>query len=214
MQRWPPFIGPLPECLCGCGKMVTLAYCKRNSQIPNKYIMGHSNKGKKLSIDHRHKLSLSHRSKGRRFGADNPFFGKKHSAITLKRMSDALTGKTPSAQTRLKMSVAKRGSRHPHWQGGISYLPYTPDFNAIKKTTIRQRDRFCCQLCKAKESLDRKLSIHHIDYNKKNNLNDNLISLCISCHAKTNFNRDYWRSLFHEILETKPVPPQTLLFAL
>lgn len=34
--------------------------------------------------------------------------------------------------------------------------------------------------------------VHHIDYDKKNNNPENLITLCHSCHAKTNSNREYW----------------------
>jgi hypothetical protein len=37
-----------------------------------------------------------------------------------------------------------------------------------------------------------KLPVHHIDYDKKNNVPLNLISLCKSCHSKTGYNRDNW----------------------
>jgi hypothetical protein len=36
------------------------------------------------------------------------------------------------------------------------------------------------------------LDIHHIDYDKNNLQENNLISLCQKCHGKTNFNREYW----------------------
>lgn len=39
----------------------------------------------------------------------------------------------------------------------------------------------------------RVLSIHHIDYNKENCSESNLITLCNQCHARTNYNRDYWQ---------------------
>jgi len=41
-----------------------------------------------------------------------------------------------------------------------------------------------------------KLDIHHIDYNKKNNADNNLIPLCKHCHAKTNFKREEWETFF------------------
>jgi hypothetical protein len=44
--------------------------------------------------------------------------------------------------------------------------------------------------------IGKKLQIHHIDYNKKNNNLNNLISLCLSCHTKTGFNRSYWEKYF------------------
>lgn len=37
-----------------------------------------------------------------------------------------------------------------------------------------------------------------IDYDKDNLDPNNLISLCNSCHAKTNKNRDYWINLFNK----------------
>jgi len=40
-----------------------------------------------------------------------------------------------------------------------------------------------------------------IDYNKENLEESNLISLCMPCHRKTNFNRDYWQNLL--LVKTK-----------
>lgn len=41
-----------------------------------------------------------------------------------------------------------------------------------------------------------RLSVHHIDYDKANLAPDNLASLCVRCHVKTNFNRESWVALF------------------
>ena len=41
-----------------------------------------------------------------------------------------------------------------------------------------------------------KLKRNHIDYDKLNCNPDNLISLCNSCHSKTNYNRNYWINYF------------------
>ena len=63
-----------------------------------------SQKGKKrkpLSIEHRRKLSKAFK------GEKHPFFGKKHSAETRRKMSEA--HKNPSAETRRKMSEAHKG---------------------------------------------------------------------------------------------------------
>ena len=48
---------------------------------------------------------------------------------------------------------------------------------------------------------NRKLNIHHIDYNKQNCNEENLITLCDKCHCRTNFNRDYWFTYFTELLK-------------
>jgi len=37
-------------------------------------------------------------------------------------------------------------------------------------------------------------------WNKKNSKEDNLISLCASCHCKTNSNREYWTNYFQNKL--------------
>ena len=49
------------------------------------------------------------------------------------------------------------------------------------------------------------MSIHHIDYNKLNNDEDNLISLCRKCHLKTNkkINRNYYYKYFKEKIKNE-----------
>ena len=45
---------------------------------------------------------------------------------------------------------------------------------------------------------------HHIDYNKDNLDESNLILLCKKCHGKTNHNhRDKWIELFTEKMEAR-----------
>lgn len=91
------------------------------------------------------------------------------------------------------------------WLGGISFELYTPEFNKRLKEQIRMRDNYTCQLCGAPQN-GISLAVHHIDYNKKNNSEYNLISLCPSpsnCHNKTTHNREYWTTYFNEIIKLK-----------
>jgi hypothetical protein len=89
------------------------------------------------------------------------------------------------------------GSNNPSWLGGISKEPYSWTFNRKFKKQIRERDNFTCQECgKTEDELKYSLTVHHIDYNKKNTTPENTISLCIGCHTKTNFNREYWQKRF------------------
>ena len=96
------------------------------------------------------------------------------------------------------------GNNNPNWQGGISFEPYGQEFNRWLKEKIRQRDGYRCQECfRHQNELYRKgrkysLLIHHIDYNKKNNSPDNLISLCNDCHSQTNFSRQNWTAYLRE----------------
>lgn len=110
-----------------------------------------------------------------------------------------------SIESRKKMSLAQKGKpipkmqleNHPNWQGGKSFEPYSLEFNKHLKKEIRKRDNYTCQQCRHKEKdLKRKLSVHHIDYNKKNNSPNNLISLCVVCHAQTNYDRNDWTQYF------------------
>ena len=89
------------------------------------------------------------------------------------------------------------GNKNPNWEGGISKSKYAPDWNKTLRIAIRERDNYVCQICGDKQD-DRAFSVHHIDYDKLNCNSDNLITLCVKCHAKTNKNRDYWKEFFKQ----------------
>lgn len=99
-----------------------------------------------------------------------------------------------------------RGSNSPSWRGGISFYPHALSFTERLKETIRERDGRTCQYCGVPESeINRKLSIHHINYGKESadDVEDNLISLCISCHSMTNAHRWYWEAYFKMKIQEK-----------
>ena len=58
---------------------------------------------------------------------------------------------------------------------------------------------------KHKALYKRNLHIHHIDYDKLNCKPENLITLCHSCHAKSNYNRDYWFAFYMHYKEINNV---------
>jgi hypothetical protein len=96
-----------------------------------------------------------------------------------------------------------KGERNPNWQGGIGCEPYAPIFVDKRfKAGIRERDNFECQNPDCRKNCDT-LTIHHIDYNKKNCKPINLITLCNSCNARANFNRDFWQAGYTEIIRLK-----------
>lgn len=98
------------------------------------------------------------------------------------------------------LSEHRKKENHPNWQGGISFEPYPQKWTDDFKKGIRKRDNYTCQECGIhQDELDRKLDVHHIDYNKNNLDPENLISLCKSCHMETNYNRDYWKDYFLSI---------------
>ena len=130
--------------------------------------------GRKCTAAHRKNMSKA------RKGKKNPFYGKKH-----------------SNETKNKMRLAKLGELSSLWRGGIANRPYPLAFNNQIKDRIRVRDNFICQECGVPElECSRRLHVHHIDYNKENLTENNLVSLCLSCHMKTNFKREYWKKRF------------------
>jgi hypothetical protein len=91
---------------------------------------------------------------------------------------------------------------NPNWHNGSSFKLYSFDWKNTLKESIRQRDNFKCKICnKLQEENTRKLDVHHIDYNKQNCNPDNLITLCMQCHRKTQINRDYWIDYFKRLLK-------------
>lgn len=117
----------------------------------------------------------------------NPMKGKKRLDLSLRNFMNK--GKKYSEEVNQKKGL--RGERNPNWQGGIARLPYPFDWTETLKRSIRQRDNYTCQLCSEEGTY-----VHHIDYNKRNCNLDNLITLCTSCHSKTNYHRKYWIKYF------------------
>jgi len=94
------------------------------------------------------------------------------------------------------------GEKSANWQGGISFEPYSTDWTDVLRRSIRLRDNNICQLCEVHQDEEKRvLSVHHIDYDKKNCDPKNLITLCHSCHTKTNYNREKWMKFFQERVE-------------
>jgi len=46
------------------------------------------------------------------------------------------------------------------------------------------------------EKYKRNIEVHHVDYNRFNCKENNLITLCKTDNIKANFNRDYWFAYF------------------
>lgn len=136
----------------------------------------------------------------------------KETSPIVKRISEKMMGhigyfrgKRFSLEHRANLS----GPHSGRWKGGISFEPYAPEFNSVLKEQVRQRDNYQCQLC---HKTERKLPVHHIDYNKRNNNSDNLISLCRSCHSKTNERREFWKQYLKAInhWRARPITSETL----
>ncbi len=187
-----------------------------------------SKKGKKRTEEQRRNRSESSK------GEDNPFYGKKHTEETKQKQSKIKKGKKVSKETKLKQSKAQKerwakipteerkkseelrfkiskGRKgklvkedHWNWNKGSSFEPYSPEFNKPLKQSILERDNYTCQ-CPDCTLENKKLMVHHINYDKKNSNPKNLITLCNKCHSKTNNSKNklFWISYYQNIMEIK-----------
>ena len=87
------------------------------------------------------------------------------------------------------------GINNNNWNNGSSSELYSVDWTETLKQSIRERDHYRCQIC-GKSQGDIAHAIHHIDYDKRNCNPINLITLCHSCHSKTNFKHKHWIKYF------------------
>lgn len=93
---------------------------------------------------------------------------------------------------------------NPNWIDGRSFEAYAPEFNKKLKERIKNRDKYTCQLCSdkiEKQTQKRFMTVHHIDYNKQNCDEQNLITLCNLCNSSVNSSRDEWKNLFNKKME-------------
>lgn len=123
-------------------------------------------------------------------GNRNPCYGRKHTEEEKQRIKDNHSD--------------FRGKNHPQWQGGISIEPYCVLFNEKFKERVREFWNRKCVVCgKDEEENGRKVSVHHVTYNKEICCDDSeplFVTLCTSCHSKTNFNKKHWEKYFKEMI--------------
>ena len=188
----------------GYGKSFCSNLCKNRARIGDKDWL------KKLSVGSKRnwqKDEFRLKMKKRK----HVWLGRKHSLESRAKMSGSLkkryaTGLLPwnkgiarSEKTKEKISRANKGKlakeRNPQWSGGISKSSYDPLLTKYKRYKICKRDDFKCQNdigCKK----SKKLTVHHIDYDKQNSNENNLITLCHSCNCRANFKREYWQKYY------------------
>ena len=116
------------------------------------------------------------------------------------KISDSLMGHEVTEATRQKIrenmpdgSMENNGN----WKGGLSFEKYPKEF-FDQRVYIRDKYNNCDYFTGIHKDIcnnGRELSVHHIDYNKQNNIEDNLVPLNIKNHTLTNGNRLFWNSV-------------------
>lgn len=137
-------------------------------------------------------------------GKRNPHYGRCHSVEAVNKIRKASIGRFPSTETRIKLSLSRSGDKNHNWRGGIKCEQYC-DAWADKeyKESIKERDGYRClnPTCRYESKED--LNIHHINYDKKECVPNNLITLCRSCNCSANYNRDWHKSWYTAIMERR-----------
>lgn len=99
--------------------------------------------------------------------------------------------------------IKQAGENNANWRGGISSLPYSPKWTVGLRRRIKERDNYTCMNSKDCRKNSKFITIHHIDYNKMNCKEENLIVLCNSCNCRANYSREKWESFYKEIIRKK-----------
>ena len=192
--------------------------CRRSDETKRKLsearigVPNPSAAGNKYALGCHHSKKTRARQRAANLGTRNPNYGKSPSEETLVKMRTAALGNqralgnhfTHREEALKKMSLAQSGPNHSNWQGGISYEPYAPEFNQPLKDRIRWRDNFICQFpgCGLAEA-GRHHHVHHIDYDKKNNCESNLILLCNYHNVVVNGSRQQWTKYFQAAADSR-----------
>lgn len=83
-------------------------------------------------------------------------------------------------------SVRMTGERNPAWLDGRRLFPYVPGFTKTTKARIARRDGQRCRICGAPRRPGTHV-VHHIDGEKHNHDDSNLVLLCQPCHGKVHW---------------------------
>lgn len=167
--------------ICGCsflgrkGSSCCSTECSKKSCI-----------GRQFTHEHKTKLSKNHANVS---GENNPMHGKR----------GCWHGKT-----RKDHSIKMSGNGNPNWKNGITYEEYCPLWTdrEYKDWLKYERDSGKCQnpLCENKSN---RLTLHHINYDKKDCRPTNLIAVCNSCNAAANYNREWHAAFYGELIRRK-----------
>jgi hypothetical protein len=214
--RYSKNFKPIYYCIDGCGAKVSEEgnRCYSCSKLGNKnpqFIDGRTNKvyyclvkGCNTIVKSYGKKCRHHAQSGRKVSDKT----KKKQSISMKKAGFTHNKEICSCFICKAYRGETKGENASNWMDGRSFEDYPKEFNAELRDKIRKRDDYICQNCGMTEEehiivLGYNLTIHHIDYNKNNNKESNLITTCSSCNCRANYNRNYWKEYYQKKMEKK-----------
>jgi len=188
-----------------------MKYCiDCNKKIDERSTRCHSCQGKLLSILRKNKK--------------NPMYGRKHTIKSKQKMSSMQLNryenipkkryfcedcgkKVSTKQTKRCQSCCFKDKLNPCYIDGRSQ---EKNYSVIKnwsniRLKILKRDNYTCQYCGMIEEehlkkYNRSIEVHHIDYNRYNCEETNLITLCKLHNINANKDRDYHYAYYNLII--------------
>jgi len=162
-------------CECGCGLPVTSS--DPNARFVNYHYSKTEEGRQQISVLFKGKKKTKEHSQN----IGNANKGKKRTEEWKQEQSQRITLLWQNPEFR----KSHTGDKNYGWIADRSLVdsPY-PDEFYVQAPLARQRDNYTCQRCGITEDeLGRALDVHHIDDDKENNEQSNLLSLCHSCHS-------------------------------
>jgi len=126
-----------------------------------------------------------------------------YSPEAVEKRRQKLLGRTNTEESNRKRSVAQKGKEfsdkhlknlsvavrkrvengtHNWYRGGVTSDPYPIEFGDYLRGKIRRRDNHECQSCGENVYRSKRGHVHHINGNKQDCSENNLLLLCATCH--------------------------------
>jgi len=194
-SNWTPPGEEAPLCACGCGQRVSFNY---NHVRWNKVVRGHFTPSIKQRISKTMHKKLSN-GEIRPGPAKENYAPRKNKygkilSLANQRRSNWRPGESPLCHCGCAQPVNFNYDKG-HWNKFISghnlelYRSanskcfYPDEWTPKLRARIRERDKHTCRFCGIEDIDTRFLHVHHIDEDKFNCSEDNLITICNSCHT-------------------------------
>lgn len=140
--------------------------------------------------------------------------GKKDSEERIKQKSERMSGekhpmfgKHHTEKSKKLISESHKGEKCSAWRGGISFEPYCSKFDRKFKERVRAFfGRICVECQKTEKENMKRLTVHHVNYDKMmccNDVKPLFVAVCSSCNSIANGDREYWEEHYTDIVNNK-----------